>query len=134
MASSKGFTLLEIIVVLVILAGAAVLVVSNLFVSMEQTKAQAAKNNLLAISAAQQKYFEDHGGYCVPTNNSCGNTQANLYGSLSLDMTTSDPFSYSCLAASPYSCTASDGTDTLTLNPNAQPPVSCAGPNGYCPS
>lgn len=131
-AARRGFSLLEIMAVLVILGGAAAIAVTGLFVSIERTKAQAAKNNLLAISAAQQKYFEDYGYYCVQTG--CGDTTANLYAGLRLDMTANDPFGYSCVAASPYSCTASDGTVTLILNPNGGPPVSCTKGGGYCPS
>jgi len=131
MPGRRAFTLLEIIVVLVILGLMAAIAVPALFVSVEQTRAQAAKNNLLAISAAQQKYFEDRGGYCVPTNNSCGNTQANLFSSLSLDMTASDPFNYSCVAGSPYLCTASDSHATLTTTGSG---VNCTVGGSYCPS
>jgi prepilin-type N-terminal cleavage/methylation domain-containing protein len=123
MTGSKGFTLIEILIVLVIVGIAATITIPNLINSIEQTKAQEAKNNLLAISAAQEKYFEDHGSYYYG---------ANPNANLSLSGVTGDPFSYSCSATGqniPYNCTAGDNTDTLTLDPNANPPVSCA-PNG----
>jgi prepilin-type N-terminal cleavage/methylation domain-containing protein len=119
MAGRKGFTLIEIIVVLAIAGIAAAIAIPNLINSIEQTKAQEAKNNLLAISAAQEKYFEDHGSYYYGVN-----PNANL----SLSSVTGDPFSYSCSITFqniPYNCTAGDNRDTLTLDPNASPPVSC---------
>jgi len=139
MATSRGFTLIEILVVLVIIGISATIVIPNLIASSEQTKAQVAQNNLLAISAAQQKYFEDYSSYCtITTGNTipCGNTKTNLNTHLLLSI--SDSFTYSCFTPpSPYNCTAKDGLDTLTLNPNAVSPVnpvSCAGPAGNCPS
>jgi len=133
MAAKQGFSLVEIIVVLVIVGIVAAGIIPPLIASMEQAKAQQAKNNLLAISAAQQKYFEDHGSYCL-TN--CGDSTAHINSYLYLSI--SDHFSYSCIAAgSLYSCTATDGTDTLTLTATAWgASVSCTiAPNSaYCPS
>ena len=137
MAASKGFTLVEIMVVLVIVGLAAAFTLPNLISSMEQTKAQEAKNNLLAISAAQQKYFEDHGSYYYG---------ANPNANLSLSAVASDPFSYSCSATGqtiPYNCTAGDGTVSLLLDPNnssinscpaGQQPVCCTAGGASCPS
>ena len=87
MAASKGFSLIEIMVVLVIAGIVAAIAIPNLINSIEQTKAQEAKNNLLAISAAQEKYFEDHGSYYYG---------ANAIANLSLSGVANDPFSYSC--------------------------------------
>jgi len=124
---------MEIIVVLVIMGIAAAFIIPNLISSMEQTKAQAAKNNLLAISAAQQKYFEDTNNvsYCLT---GCGDTTANINNNLHLSIASNDPFTYSCSSAAvPYQCTASDGTDTLTLSiSSVGAAVSCSG--SYCPS
>lgn len=135
-AGKQGFTLIEIIAVLVIMGLAVAFAIFGLIASVEQTKAQQVQNNLLAISAAQQKYFEDNASYCVQVG--CGDTKANLNSHLFLSI--SDSFNYSCLTVAgniPYNCTATDGTDTLTLNPNAASPaspVTCAGPNNsYCP-
>jgi len=104
--------------------------------SVEQTKAQTAKSNLLAIEAGQQKYNEDHSSYCTAA--SCGsNTAINI--ALNLSIAGNDPFAYSCaavVAAIPYNCTASDGTVSLTLNPNAvapTQPVTCTAGGNKCP-
>ena len=137
MAASKGFTLMEIVVVLVIVGIAAAVTIPNLTNSIEQTKAQEAKNNLLAISAAQEKYFEDHGSYYYG---------ANPIANLSLDVVANDPFSYSCSATGQpilYNCTASDGRVSLLLDPNnssvnncpaGQQPVCCTAGGASCPS
>jgi type IV pilus assembly protein PilA len=133
-AGSKGFSLIEITVALIIVGIAAAITIPNIISSMEQTKAQMARNNLYAISAAQEKYFEDQNpnSYCTTT---CGNTSA-LDASLQLSI--SDTFQYSCSASgSYYSCTAQDGTDTLTIGVTAVgiTSYSCNGPNNnYCPT
>jgi prepilin-type N-terminal cleavage/methylation domain-containing protein len=137
MASSKGFTLIEMTIVLVILGVMASFAIPNFVVSMEQTKAQTVKNNLLAIAAAEEKYFEDHGNYCIDTGaGTCGNSRATLNTNLKLSI--SDSFVYNCPAAGQYyTCTAGDGTDTLTLtgvnivgNTATGNSVSCAGGSG----
>ena len=133
MTARKGFTLIEVLVVLIIVGVTAAMIIPNLIASIEQTKAQMAQNNLYAISAAQQKYFEGNNStYCVAA---CGSSAPNLNTNLSLSI--SDTFAYSCAASgATYTCTATDGTDTLTLDPNVVSPalpISCAGPAGNCP-
>ncbi len=139
MGDKRGFTLIEIIVALVIVGILVAVILPNVITSVEQTKAQAAKNNLLAISAAQQRYFEDNSVYCTGTSSSCGDNNLDLNNNLRLSIPTNDPFIYSCTAApAPYQCTASDGTDLLTLTVNVSTlavSVSCsniAGRSGYC--
>ncbi len=136
MENKKGISLVEIIVCLIIIGIAAAIIVPNIVNSIEQTKAQAAKNNLLAISAAQQKYFEDNNSaYCVLAG--CGDTTANLYGALGLNITTNDPFTYTCAIPNPapvlpaYICTATDGTVTLTTTGIG---VNCTVGGAECPS
>jgi type II secretory pathway pseudopilin PulG len=127
MSVSKAFSLVEIIVILVILGIVTAIAIPNLVNSIEQTKAQQAKNNLLAISAAQEKYFEDYGYYC--TGPSCG---SNPIANLSLSAVTGDPFSYACSnASSPYQCSATDGTVTLTTTGSG---VNCTIGGSRCPS
>ncbi len=144
MAAKKGFTLLEIIIALIITGILAAFAVSIFTSSIEQTKAQIAKNNLLAIAAGQEKYFEDFAAYCTTTTGNsipCGGNNSSINTNLHLNIAGNDSFIYSCssctigavnCASIPYNCTAGDGTDTLTLNPSAQYPtstVSCV-PNG----
>ncbi len=138
MAARQGYTLMELTVVLLIIGIATAFTLPGFISSIEQTKAQVAQNNLYAIAAAQQKYFEDRSAYCLV---GCGDTTANLNANLYLGI--SDSFNYRCVASGAYySCTARDGTDTLTLrginvagNTATGNSVSCSGPKvSYCPS
>jgi len=141
MSTSKGFTLIEITVVLVIIG----------------LVAQTAKSNLLALAAAQQKFNEDYNGsYCISTGANptgqtplCGDTYVDLNINLHLSMGGgNDPFTYSCSATAetiPYNCTATDGTVSLTIDENnpipagntctgsSQLPVCCTAGGGACP-
>jgi prepilin-type N-terminal cleavage/methylation domain-containing protein len=130
MEAGKGFTLVEIIVTMVIVGIAAAFAIPNLITSIEQTNAQGAKNNLLAIAAKQSKYFEDQtpNAYCTGAPN-C-DTAPHIDTSLQLGI--ADSFTYSCSATGqtiPYNCTASDATVTLLLDPN-NPPTNCPGSVG----
>ena len=125
MASNKGFSMIEIVVVLIIVGILAAFTIPVFVNVIEQTKAQSAKSNLLAIAAAQQKYFEDNNAYCTA---SC-TTTATINNNLHLGI--SDTVNYSCAAAGAnYTCSWNDGTDTLTLAVNAAGTgvsVTCAG-------
>jgi prepilin-type N-terminal cleavage/methylation domain-containing protein len=145
MADKKGFTLLELIVVIIIVGACLGFVIPSFINSMEQTKAQAAQNNLYAIAAAQEKFYEDWGSYCISTGSNptggttyCGDTMNDLNANLHLSIFSNDPFSYSCaVSGSYYSCTATDSADTLTLTVTAVgASVSCvnAANPSYCPS
>jgi prepilin-type N-terminal cleavage/methylation domain-containing protein len=141
MADNKGFTLIEIIVVLVIVGLLSAIAIPNFNASIERTKAQSNENNLLAISAAQQKFFEDYGAYCTGQNingNLCGNNVTDLNTNLHLGLSSNDKFTYICSDAAPYTCVATDGTDTLTLTYTAAQGavLTCASVvnAGYCPS
>jgi len=137
----QGFTMLELLVVLSIIGLLATIGIPSYLSSAEKTKAQMAKNNLMAIAAAQQKYSEDYNGaYCINSGASptCGDNLVDLSSNLHLGMSTNDQFSYSCFTPGAaevinYNCTASDGGVTLTLDPNTGS-VSCAGPANNCPS
>jgi len=116
MASNKGFSMIEIITVLIIVGILAAFTIPVFVSTVEQTKAQTAKNNLMAIAAAQQKYYEDQNpnAYCTAA---C-TTTATINSNLKLGI--SDPVNYACAAAGAnYTCTWNDGTDALTLAVNA---------------
>ena len=81
MADKKGFTLMELIVVMVIVAICLGLAIPSFVKSIEQTGARAAQNNLYAIAAAQEKFYEDWSSYCISTGTNptglsahCGDT------------------------------------------------------------
>jgi type II secretory pathway pseudopilin PulG len=107
--------------------------IANFITSSEQTSAQMARNNLLAISAAQQRYSEDNdGSYCINSgvNPACGDNLVNLNTNLRLGMAANDPFAYSCAAGSPYLCTATNGSVKLTTSGSG---VVCTAGGVNCP-
>jgi prepilin-type N-terminal cleavage/methylation domain-containing protein len=125
MAARKGFTLTELIVVIIIVGISAAFAIPKFIVSIEKSKAQSAQNNLLAISAAQSKFFEDYASYCINTGANptaltllCGDSLIDLNRNLHLGMSGNDSFIYTCdNTAVPYNCTASDvGIVTLTTS------------------
>ena len=135
MVNKNGFTMMEMLVVLVIVGMLAAISIPGIIASIEQTKAQTAQNNLMAIAAAQSKYYEDHANVYCPGSANMANPA--LFTSLGLSMTQNDNFIYTCTTAtSPYSCTAQDTTDLLTLNPQAAHPVICTSTsnNKLCPA
>src|ERR1035437_6581695 len=70
----KGFTLIEIIVVIVIIGILACIAIPNYCNFMEQGRAQAACNNMLTMYAAQRNYYFKTGCYYAgysSTNNPC---------------------------------------------------------------
>jgi prepilin-type N-terminal cleavage/methylation domain-containing protein len=146
MASKRGFTLIEFIIVSIIVGSVAAVAIPNLIASVEQSKALTAQNNLMAISAGEQKYFEDNNNYCTTTTPfaNCGDNLTDLNTNLHLGMMANDPFSYSCVVAgSYYSCSAGDGTDSLALTVSAAggnavgANVNCSNTgnnSSYCPS
>ena len=149
MADKKGFTLLELIVVIMIVGICLGFIIPSFMNSMEQTKAQAAQNNLYAIAAAEQKYYEDYGVYCTATTGNvanCGDIAKDINTNLHLSIFSNDPFTYSCIAQGSsycttaglvYCCQATDTADTLTLTATAVGvSVSCvnAAHPSYCPS
>jgi type II secretory pathway pseudopilin PulG len=133
----RGFTMGELLVVMAIMVTMTITVISAILPSAEQAKAHGAKMDLYAIASAQQRYYEDTGGwnggsYCV---GACASSTPVTSSSLHLTLT--GAFQYTCSAApAPYQCTATDGVDTITLNPAAiapAPMVTCAPVGINCP-
>jgi len=130
MAGSKGFTLMEIVAVSIIVGLLTAIVLPNFFASIEQTNVRAAQNNLLAISGAQSKYYEDYGKYYFVASGPNSNVSINQ--NLYMAIAAKDPFVYSCSNAPlPYQCKATDNYVTLTTSGAS---VNCT-PVGsqYCP-
>ena len=139
MLSKQGFTLIEIIVVMVIIGLLIRVAVPSFNNNIEHMKAQTAYDNLLAISAAQQRYGEDYSGtYCVAAG--CGDSNANLSTSLRLSLGgANDAFNYLCFAQAGdlYRCTASDNLLTLTMDVTTASGAVIAcnlAPSSMCPS
>jgi len=140
MTRIKGVTLIEVIVVLLIVGIIAVIAIPNFLVSAERTNAQSARNNLMAISAAQSKFYDVYTGYCLDVGNpphlsnttNCGDNVTDLNINLGLTVSSSDSFNYKCdSTATPYKCTAQDSKITLTTSGGT---VTCSPAGVYCPS
>jgi len=157
MMVNKGFTLIEIIVVMTIVGVLAAIAIPNYLTSLEQGRVQVAENNLMTIVAKQQKFNEDYGTYCVSSGTAgvglpasipgdCGST-AKISTSLNLSFQGNDSFtgSYFCStiagdtpgSVNSYQCQAQDNYVILTLNLNNLPVITCTNLSGatsrYCP-
>ncbi len=163
MPDKKGFTLMEIIVVLIIIGILTIIALPNYTAMIIQGAAKSAQNNLVTIYNAQKNYYFGPVGnstYCTVTCNSLANINANLVLNIS-----DNNFTYTCTNPNndgglTYSCKAQSNSDpnlslTLIGGPTNNPPqiilpggVNCASggpapcnpvctdvPNpSYCPS
>ena len=142
----KGFTLIEIIVVLAIVGVFVAFALPNFNNPTEDARASNAQNNLLAIYSAEQNYRNnDVNGnfYLCPKANPCLSA---IDSTLSLNIQDDGTYSYNCFAGA---CSAtkinspSNIVFTLTLNapvqlnknnPNPNPTcTSSTGNTGWCP-
>ncbi len=99
MTGRKGFTLIELVITLIIVATLAAIAVPNYINYVQQGAAQAAQNNLMTIFGAQKNYYFNNGGYCT---NSCDNL-ADINTNLSLNLTDSY-YVYTCACSFSGSC------------------------------
>jgi prepilin-type N-terminal cleavage/methylation domain-containing protein len=143
MSDKKGFTLLELIVVMIIIGVLATVAVLNYNTMMIQGAASAAQNNLITIYAAQKNCYLSPvtgGSYCT----SACNSLASINTTLALNIS-DNSFTYTCSTASGFTCTATNISDpnlylTVTNAPIVLPGASgtlnpsCAtNNNAYCP-
>ena len=97
---SLGFTLVEIVIVMVIMGSLAAAAIPKFSLSMARAKARDALNNMVIIHAAQQLYFANNGSYLA-----AGTTQAINTG-LSINIISTNGTAYSCTATATAACTA----------------------------
>ncbi len=136
MPRAKGFTLLEILVVIVILGIAAALFFPNYTTPTEQARAANAQNNLLAIYSAEQNYRNNNGNFASPSSLSTINS------TLSLNIQDDGTYLYSCSWGPPPACTATRTNSSaspvlaVTLNSSIQlhgGNPTCTGNSNWCP-
>jgi len=137
MCNKKGFTLIEIIVVLVIIALLAAVAIPNYTSMMVQGATKAAQNNLVSIYNAQQNYYFTNGSYCIA---GCDNlADLNRPTNLNLNITDNN-FRYSCglLVGAGFQCTAQNFSQDTKLSltvTSVQPVPSCLSDvPAYCPN
>ena len=114
MTNKKGFTLIEIIIVMIIFGILTAVALPNYFTMLQQGAANAAQNNLLAIYNAQLNYYNTNNAYCLGP---C-DTLADINTNLALNLTDNN-FSYACVAgpaaANGFQCIATGPASTITL-------------------
>jgi|GEM_PF-2334196 prepilin-type N-terminal cleavage/methylation domain-containing protein len=114
MPNKKGFTLIEILVVLIIVGFLAIIAIPSYNGMINQGASSAAQNNLISIFNAQKNYYLNptgNGSYCT---GACNST-TNINNVLSLNITDNN-FTYAC-AADPtgFKCTATGAAAGITL-------------------
>ena len=136
MRDSKGYTLMEIVVVLVIIGVIAGFYFPRFTVPSEKAWAANAQNNLLAIYTAQQNYKNNNGSYATPA------TLSAINSALSLSIQDDGTYSYTC--SSGVTCTATRATVSSTnivitlaspinLSGSGSANPQCNTSNHYCP-
>lgn len=136
MPKNKGFTLMELIVVLIIVGVMARIIIPTYITSQMQGEAKAAQNNLITIYTAEKNFYFTNtttvgvgqpAWYCATSNQNtiCGNSLANINANMSLNISDSY-FTYVCSdpagdagAGTTFNCTATNGGLVLTLTNNS---------------
>ena len=104
MLTRQGFTLMEMIVVLIIIAIAAVFSFPNFTTPTEQARALNAWNNLLAIYSAEKNYFNNNGSFAQSA--ALTGTLALIDTTLSLNIQDDGTYLYNCGVPTANICTA----------------------------
>jgi prepilin-type N-terminal cleavage/methylation domain-containing protein len=94
----QGFTLIEMLVVLIIIAVVIALSFPNFTAPTEQARALNAQNNLLAIYTAQRNYLNNNGSFInlAPSNPSDTDGVQIIDSTLSLNIQDDGSYAYSC--------------------------------------
>lgn len=119
MSYSRGFTLMEILVVVIIISILAMIAVPQYSNFLKEGSVQSARNNLVSIYNAQKTDYLNTGGYYTSASNP--DTIANINTGLGLNITDTN-FNYYCSNAGGFTCTATNIADsslilTVTNNP-----------------
>ncbi len=134
MAAGKGFTIIEILIVLIILSVLIAIAIPNYYNSIHNSRVRGVENNLRAIGAGEQKYSEDHSGAYYASAGGVVNDFSLINSNLSLTMASvNDGFNYTCAVTG--ACSANNPAvtsglvNTVTVDANGN--ISCSP--GTCP-
>jgi len=152
MLHRQGFTLIEILIVLIIIGIAAVFSMPNFNTPTEQARALNAQNNLLAIYSAEKNYLNNNSAFCVDQpppngqiacaesgNPNCAKDLASINCNLSLNIQDDGTYSYACAGST---CTATRTSVSLGLTITLTAPIqlngspknpSCNLSSSWCP-
>jgi len=110
----RGFTLLELIVVIIIISILAGIALGNYQKIVERSRATEAKNNLGTLRALELAYYQENSIYInVPTLNNEFNTTFPSPGNAN----SAYYFVYQCTKSSPPRCFAQRSTDLASKPP-----------------
>jgi len=126
MLHRQGFTLMEMIVVLIIIAIAAVFSFPNFTTPTEQARAMNAWNNLLAIYSAEKNYLNNNGGFAqIPA---LAGTLALIDSTLSLNIQDDGTYLYEC-GTTTNVCTATrhNGPSAFSIAVKLTTPIQLTG-------
>lgn len=126
---NKGFTIIELIVVIAIIAVLAAIITSSTVVYINRAKDTAVKANVSQVAKSMQSYYADHGdlvGYAMPTSLGAD------YGS-NINTSTGAFVVYAKLTSSNYFAIDSTGaTGTLTNPPDINVYTVAEGSGAAC--
>jgi len=140
MSDKNGFTLMELLIVMIIIGILASVLIPGYLTTMNQGAANAAEHNLITIYNAQQSYYFANNAYCTSSTGAVANCGSNL-GNLNTNLGTLDEpnaaptslniadsyFSYICTRTSRYQCTATNATTGVTLTLTLTNPIVLPG-------
>jgi prepilin-type N-terminal cleavage/methylation domain-containing protein len=110
MSNKKGFTLIEIIIVLVIIGVLALIALPNYNAQVIQGSASTAQNNLISIYNAQKASYINNNKYYFSAV--CPDTLNNINNSPLLALNLADTnFNYCCANVNGFTCTATNKSD-----------------------
>jgi len=132
MLDRHGFTLMEIIVVLIIIAVCAAFAVPNFNTPTEQANAVNAQNNLMAIYGAEQNYRINNGNFYISP--AASNDLAKIDSSLVLSIQDDGTYSYYCqTVATSNFCYAARTNSAFIISIQLDAPI-VKGVNPLCPA